>query len=652
MKKILFIAILLFIGSVKSKGQYRYPNKEDQALAKQLLAKYDEDDKICAISSTEYYSFDTDKPVKEEPPLVTAHVEKESVIIGLKDNCSYKFAEFYDGYSSIMRYRTFYKDGKNFKPTVGFSEALLSDYSYSSDGIFCDDARYKSLSYAFSTLGDEMKFSFIKTYSDSKYLTKIFFNDSYPIEEKTITFDIPDWLNVDIVEFNFEGFNIVKTKNYNAGKKVTTYTYKMLNCNSIKQENNAPIATRNWPHLVLVVKQFEYKGANVKAFNSVDDLYGWYAKLVSKVKNNDKELQAIVTKLTAGKTDDMEKIKSIYYWVQDNIRYIAFESGIAGFQPANADHVFKNKYGDCKGMANLLYAMLKMNGYDARLSWIGTKEIPYDYSLPSLCVNNHMICALMLKDSLYFLDGTESYISLGDYADRIQGRPALIQNGNSYLIKNVPSFNKEHNKIISKRSIQLNGEVLKGSTDITYNGESKTNILRAYNDMASTNRDDALTKFLSKNDKNYTISEIKTSDLKNREVPVNFKYNFELTNNVTTADKEVYVILELDKPYAGISIKEDRKQDFVFHEKVFNTCETEFTVPFGYSVKYIPEIVNEKNENFSLHSEFKQSGNKIIYKRTISFDNGFVKKSEMKQFYAFLKKVKNAYSDQIILAKN
>src|SRR6185295_4790856 len=123
------------------------------------------------------------------------------------------------------------------------------------------------------------------------------------------------------------------------------------------------------------------------------------------------------------------KIKSIYYWVQDNIRYIAFESGIAGFQPANADQVYKNKYGDCKGMANLLAAMLKIGGYDSRLTWIGTKDIPYDYSIPSLCINNHMICSVMLKDSLYFLDGTETYISMGDYADRIQGRPAMIQNG-------------------------------------------------------------------------------------------------------------------------------------------------------------------------------------------------------------------------------
>jgi hypothetical protein len=86
--------------------------------------------------------------------------------------------------------------------------------------------------------------------------------------------------------------------------------------------------------------------------------------------------------------------------------------------------------------------MLQLAGYDARLAWIGTRDIPYDYSLPSLVVDNHMICALFLRDSTYFLDGTESYISFGDYAYRIQGRPALIQDGKNTSSRVYPICRK------------------------------------------------------------------------------------------------------------------------------------------------------------------------------------------------------------------
>jgi hypothetical protein len=65
----------------------------------------------------------------------------------------------------------------------------------------------------------------------------------------------------------------------------------------------------------------------------VDDLYVWYSYLISKTKNDKTYLKVQVDKLIAGKTTDEEKIKAIYYWVQDNVRYIAFESGFAALCP-------------------------------------------------------------------------------------------------------------------------------------------------------------------------------------------------------------------------------------------------------------------------------------------------------------------------------
>src|SRR5690606_29442469 len=104
--------------------------------------------------------------------------------------------------------------------------------------------------------------------------------------------------------------------------------------------------------------------------------------------------KADVLKLTESAKTSEEKIKSIYYWVQDNIKYIAFEDGISGFRPDAAQNVLVNRYGDCKGMANLTKEMLKVAGFDARLAWIGTNRIPYTYELPSLAVDNHMICVV------------------------------------------------------------------------------------------------------------------------------------------------------------------------------------------------------------------------------------------------------------------
>ena len=71
-------------------------------------------------------------------------------------------------------------------------------------------------------------------------------------------------------------------------------------------------------------KHFTANGKQQKLFETVDDLYGWYSTLVADIGNEIDDLKPLVTELLEGKQSDIEKIESIYYWVQDNIRYIAF----------------------------------------------------------------------------------------------------------------------------------------------------------------------------------------------------------------------------------------------------------------------------------------------------------------------------------------
>ena len=182
--------------------------------------------------------------------------------------------------------------------------------------------------------------------------------------------------------------------------------------------------------------------------------------------------------ITKGITNDMDKVKAIYQWVQENIRYIAFEDGMAGFRPEKAQSVLAKKYGDCKGMANLTKNLLTALGFDARLCWIGTDHIAYDYSTPSLAVDNHMICGLVYQHKLYFLDATESYIGFGQYAQRIQGRQVLIENGDGYLLQRVPVMGYEQNaEVRSQYDLHIEGAALAGKVQQVWKGENKEDIL-------------------------------------------------------------------------------------------------------------------------------------------------------------------------------
>lgn len=601
------------------------------------------DEEVCALTSIETYTFGIGRN-----DTVIAHKDVEERFLSLKDGASVSVVESYNHFSSVDQIRPFTTKGRS----LSTYEVPVVDRAYFQSEIFDDDNRYKSFKFSFATLGEEKYYTLYKTYKDVKYLSTVFFNDYYPIEEKTIIVKVPDWLKLGINEFNFEGFDVKKTQSRDEKTKVTIYQYKLSHCIALKEEEDAPSTSFSWPHLLFVAQSFtDNTGANKKIFSSVDDLYAWYSYLVSKTNNDKTFLKTEADKIVAGKTTDLEKIKAIFYWVQDNIRYIAFEKGYAGYVPENADKVSKSKYGDCKGMANLTTSLLQAEGFDARLAWIGTRDIPYDYSIPSIVVDNHMICALVIKDSIYFLDGTENYISLGDYAYRIQGKPALIQDGKKYMIKKVPDLPKERNKREFIYTMKLEGNDLKGIASSTYNGESKVDIMREYSTTKSDRKDELLQYIANHGDKNLITTNLKTSDLNDRDVAVHLDYNFVMQNRVTDADAEKYVSIDFSQDFEDKMPDNKRQNDYIFYEKVFRIYTSEFEIPAGLKVKYMPQPLNINTPDYKFNVSYEQKGNKVILKKILSIDNGIIKKSLFEQWKKDLKELKNMSAEQLVLIK-
>ena len=96
-------------------------------------------------------------------------------------------------------------------------------------------------------------------------------------------------------------------------------------------EENSPGPTYIYPHLLVMCKSATVGGQSFKYFGHVADQYDWYRSLVKNVDSNNEVINAKAKELTAGLSTDIDKIKAIFYYVQDNIRYIAFEDGMAGF---------------------------------------------------------------------------------------------------------------------------------------------------------------------------------------------------------------------------------------------------------------------------------------------------------------------------------
>ncbi|MGB0521883.1 MAG: transglutaminase-like domain-containing protein, partial [Flammeovirgaceae bacterium] len=369
------------------------------------------------------------------------------------------------------------------------------------------------------------------------------------------------------------------------------------------------------------------------------------------MENDQTDIAEKVKEITKDATTDKEKVSAIYYWVQDNIRYIAFEDGIAGFKPDACQNVYNKKYGDCKGMANLTKEMLKIAGYDARLVWMGTRRLAYDYSIPSLAVDNHMICAVFLDDEVYYLDPTEKYGAFGEYAERIQGRPVLIEDGENYLLKEIPKATLEGNATKTTMSVELNNDDLAGKITHIYKGESKSSLLYGLNSIENDRKEDALKYYLNSGDNNYKIDQLNMPDLELRDGDIELAYDITLKNKTSSFDNDIYIELDAFKEFEQFKMEDDRKNDYQFSYKILIDTEIELTIPEGYAVTYLPEklLIDKDHYNFSL--QYEKKNGKLIYKKKLALKNTVLPKQEFKTWNENIKQLKAFYAEQVTLTK-
>jgi len=606
---------------------------DDISTAAYYAKKFKEDDIIC-ISSYQYFTFDKGKNSLDDK-VVVVQEDAEYEFMSLKKFSSLTYAEYYNKFIELNTFKRAVKYGNKYIT----SERGGIDRSVTDDGIFFDDSRVQFYPIRFSQKGAMSRITVKKTYTDGKYLTRLFFNDYYPIKEQVIEFKVPDWLNVEFKKMNFEGSKIEIQEKKKGG--YTNYVFIMKDIPAYKSEYKRIGRAYTDPHIIIQIKSFEAKGAELKGFDKVDDVYAWNNRLYQMAGNEKDKLQSQLSKIIQGKNSDLEKIKSIYYWVQDNIRYIAYEDGYSGYIPATAQDVLAKKYGDCKGMANLMTELLKLAGYDARFSWIGTRQIPYSQSLPALCVNNHAITTLYHDGKTYFLDGTEKYVPFNENAFRIQGKEVMISNKDKFEIKMVPLTSVGENKLSTKADFTLLNDKLNGKIKVVLTGNQRTEFHQSYHDMPAGSQKDFLNEFLEFGNDNMVATGVKTSDLKNREIPVTIEGDVDLSNTVNTISGDFYVGVDFFPKTLDRFIPDEKRIEGYDLDDIIK-FEDEITLTIPADKKFVdkPDNLEMKFDGYEFKGEYTLQGNKMVLKKELLLKNGIIKKEDFANWTKFIESIK------------
>jgi hypothetical protein len=206
----------------------------------------------------------------------------------------------------------------------------------------------------------------------------------------------------------------------------------------------------------------------------------WYGQLSKDRLVATPEIAAKSQEIAAGKQDFYDKTEAIAEFVQKQVRYVAIEVGVGGYQPHAAADVFRNRYGDCKDKATLVSAMLSTVGVHAALMMVDTNRGAVDASAPSL-FGNHMIAAIEVPKGYdspklrsvvtaangrryLIFDPTWEKTPFGQLESNLQGSYGILMEGAESQAIQLPVLDPALNTIRRNASFRLDADgVLKGT---------------------------------------------------------------------------------------------------------------------------------------------------------------------------------------------
>lgn len=572
----------------------------------------------------------------------------ESVILtdnGIQNNKeSFSYSELvklieYEAYSVINEY------GKEKKIKVTQTNEIQSGQS----SVFYDDVKERQLIFPNLEAGAKKVYNYQTEFVDPYLLHKFIFGSHIPIKNSTLEIRTEKNINIGYKIFNDPSNLIQFSKTEKKGKWIYKWTLKDVR--PIKFEGNSPGFLHIVPHINVYVKDYTVNN-KVEVLGKTDQLYAYYKGFTQNLnQTEDPALKAITLKITENLTHDEDKVKSIFYWVKDNIKYIAFENGYEGFIPREASLINERKFGDCKDMASIITAMSKYaNVKNVFVSWIGTREIPYSYDeLPTPAVDNHMIALYKKGEDYIFLDATDKETLYGIPTAFIQGKEALYGEGDSFKIIAVPIVQAEKNEIKEQVKLAIENEKLVGSGKIEFNGYNRSRILLRMGDATNKTRFEMIKGLVLKGNNKFNLKDYTEENIKDRDKPYQINYNFDLGNYLVKVDKEMYVNLFLDKPLEKVIIEKDRSSKFEFEHLNYINSQYELEIPKNYSVKYLPKNLNLDNDYIKADFVYEVKNNKIILNLQLKQKKLLLDKADFELWNKTIKELKNNYSDTLIL---
>ena len=396
-------------------------------------------------------------------------------------------------------------------------------------------------------------------------------------------------------------------------------------------------------------------------FLTWSEMGSWYTGLLQNRRDASPAIKQKVAELTANRPTPLGKMRALAQFTQNDIRYVAIELGIGGWQPHPADETFSHHYGDCKDKATLLSAMLKEVGVESYYVVINTERGGVTPSTPPHIGSfNHVVLAIRLPDSevdpslvatvqhpklgrLLFFDPTDEVTPFGELHGPLQANYALLVTPDGGELTQLPQLVTSTNGTTRTGQFTVDAHgTLMGSVHEVRVGDAAWYQRWALRDVQKdADRLKPLETLMSHSMGTFQITKATVSNLKQYTLPFGYDWSFNALDYGKTAGDLLLVRPRVigTKASGVLETKEPRKYPVEFEGPQRDTDTFEIKIPAGYAVDELPPPTDVDYSFGSYHSKIEAQGDTIRYTRTFEIKELSVpvsKADDLKKFYRII----------------
>ena len=470
--------------------------------------------------------------------------------------------------------------------------------------------------------------------------TWLFSDGSFPVKISKFIVHAPSNLKINSQILNAPGLK--PSISQHGG--TTTYYWAMTNLSDVDREPMMPPDRYVFPMI------------QVSSLGDWQDIAHWYWSLAKDREVITPDLHQVVLQQIAGKTTDEDKAKALFYWVEQNIRYVAVELGESAWRPHAAEEVYNNRYGDCKDMATLLVTMLHDAGikdaYPVLLQ--AGSDIPVEPSLPSTEAFDHCIARATIDNKDYWFDCTAEICGFGAIPGGDRGANVLVVKDNGIgEFDTIPKFQAPDNSLNVVQNVQLNddGSALCADTMVAH-GDGDMGLRGTFRSIKPNLIQDGVRNMVLRESANSTLLNYQLSDVNDRDTPFSIKYSYSAPS---FAQKTSNLLLFTPSPFGGsLGSFEKPTRKFPIYTDDISSVQTTVAVqiPSGYSVEDLPEDMTESLPFADYTRKVIQDGQTIKVSFGIAMKPSLTPPDQYSALQQALVKLHQSIDEPIVLRKS